>query len=105
MLRHEADGFQVVLDTAADSYGVRGSLAADLEVLGGLAHECGRDPASIEITGVFITSTPEQFLAEIDTYRSLGMSRFVIDFVAGAGSRAELEKMLETIARGLEAGV
>lgn len=101
MFRHGADGFQVVLDTAADSYGVHGSLKADLDVLKRLAEQHGRDPASVEITGVFITSTAEQFLAEVDTYQELGMSRFILDFVAGAGTAADMERTLRTIAAGL----
>jgi len=101
MFRHDADGFQVVLDTVQDSYGVRGSLEADLDVLKRMAEAHGRDPATVEITGVFITSTPEQFLAEMETYQKLGMSRFVIDFVAAAATPAEMEQTLRTIAAGL----
>ncbi len=101
MFRHGADGFQVVLDTAADSYGAGGTLAADLELLTRLADEYGRDPATIEITGVFITSTPETFLSEVETYQSLGMTRFVLDFVAAAGTASGMERSLRTIADGL----
>jgi probable F420-dependent oxidoreductase len=102
MFRHGADGFQVVLDTADTSYGVHGSLEADLDLLRRLADEYGRDPASIEITGVFITSTAERFLEELETYRKLGMSRFVIDFVAAGGTAAEMERTVRTIASGLD---
>jgi alkanesulfonate monooxygenase SsuD/methylene tetrahydromethanopterin reductase-like flavin-dependent oxidoreductase (luciferase family) len=101
MFRHGADGFQVVLDTAADSYGAGGTLAADLELLTRLADEYGRDPATIEITGVFITSTPETFLSEVETYQNLGMTRFVLDFVAAAGTASGMERSLRTIADGL----
>ena len=101
MFRHGADGFQVVLDTADDSYGVAGTLAADLELLRRLAEEYGRDPSTVEITGVFITSTAERFLSEVETYQALGMSRFILDFVAGAGSVAGMEATLRTIADGL----
>jgi probable F420-dependent oxidoreductase len=101
MFRHDADGFQVVLDTADDSYGVRGTLAADLELLRQLAGEYGRDPSTIEITGVFITSTAERFLSEVDVYQALGMSRFILDFVPAAGTVAGMEQTLRTIAAGL----
>jgi hypothetical protein len=101
MFRHEADGFQVVLDTADDSYGVGGTLASDLERLRQLATEYGRDPSTIEITGVFITSTAERFLDEVETYQALGMSRFILDFVPGAGTVAGMEQTLRTIADGL----
>jgi probable F420-dependent oxidoreductase len=101
MFRHGADGFQVVLDTADDSYGVAGTLAADLDLLRRLAEEYDRDPETVEITGVFITSTAERFLSEVDTYQKLGMSRFVLDFIAGSGTVSGTEQGLRTIAEGI----
>jgi probable F420-dependent oxidoreductase len=103
MFRQGANGFQVVLDTASNSYGARGSLEADLEVLRNLAEEYGRDPDTIEITGVFITSTPETFVAEMETYQKLGMTRFILDFLASAPTLDGVERDLRTVASGLGA--
>ena len=43
----------------------------------------------------------EQFLSEVETYQSLGMTRFVLDFVAAAGTAPGMERSLRTIADGL----
>ena len=63
-----------------------------------LADEHGRDPATVEITGVFITSTAERFLEEKQAYEKLGMTRFVLDFVGAGGTLESMEQTLRTVA-------
>jgi hypothetical protein len=66
-----------------------------------MAEEHGRDPETIEITGVFLTTTAERFLREVETYQKLGLSRFILDFPSFSPSEGAMEQTLRTIASGL----
>jgi probable F420-dependent oxidoreductase len=101
MLRHNAQGFQIVLNTAEDSYGLDSSLAKNIELMKRMAEQHGRDPETIEITGVFLTTTADRFLSEVDAYRRLGLSRFILDFPSFSPSVSAMEETLRTVANEL----
>lgn len=95
------DGWLAIVEGPDVCYGPTGRLSDDLAMVRDTVSSLGKDPASIDLTGMLFSgprANAEAFVEDYEAYEAAGLDRMIVTFPALTGDRDTMLSSLGVIA-------